>query len=46
MCKAYFIIVVLESYSECQSEIEATTLFLHAILIVAYVVAFSEPSDP
>ena len=45
MSEVYFVVVMLESNREGQSEIESTTLFLHAILIVADVISFSEPSD-
>ena len=44
MRKVDLIFVMLKSYCESQSEIEATSLFLHAILIVTYIIALSEPS--
>ena len=45
MSEVYFVVVMLESNREGQSEIESTTLFLHAILVVADIISFSEPSD-
>lgn len=42
--KEDLIFIILKSYSECQSEIEPASLFLHAILVVTNVIALSEPS--
>jgi len=41
-----FIAIVLKFDLEGQSVIETSTLFLHAILVIADVVAFPHPADP
>ena len=43
MGKEYLIIIVIEGYLESESIIEAPSLFLHAVLIVANVLAISVP---
>lgn len=42
--KVDLIVVILKCYCESQCEIEAATLLFHAILIVTYIIALSEPS--
>jgi hypothetical protein len=45
MSEKHIIVVMQKGDGKCQSKIEATALLLHAILVVADIIALSEPSN-
>jgi hypothetical protein len=46
MRKVHLVIIVFEGYREGKSLVEASTLLLHAVLVIAYIFAISLPPNP